>query len=87
MDLEWLNMEEQIRVKGFFYFLFFWFIFMVLTRSRLKWDCLPFIHVTIASGHWSLTVIEQSAPGSALVRVRLKPGKPGAHSHLNVYHT
>lgn len=80
MDLEWLNMEEQIRVMGIFYF----FFFLVLTRSRLKWDCLPFIHVTIASGHWSLTVIEQSVPGSALVRVRLKPG---AHSHLNVYHT
>lgn len=28
MDLKWLNMEEQIRVKGFFYFFFFfWFIF------------------------------------------------------------
>lgn len=23
MDLEWLNMEEQIRVKGFFYFFLF----------------------------------------------------------------
>lgn len=74
--------------KGLFLFLFFFGLFFwVLTRSRLKWDCLPFIHVTIASGHWSLTVIEQSVPGSALVRVRLKPGKPGAHSHLNVYHT
>lgn len=73
--------------KELFLFLFFFyglFFGRVLTRSILKWDCLPFIHATIASGHWSRTVIEQSAPGSALVVVL---PKPGAHSHLNVYHT
>lgn len=74
--------------KELFYFIFIFLVyflvfFFFLTRSILKWDCLPFIHATIASGHWSRTVIEQSAPGSALVVVP----KPGAHSHLNVYHT
>lgn len=40
------------------------------------------MHTTIASGHWSLIVIEQNAPRSALLGVFLNPG---VHSHLNAH--